>query len=53
MMEHLSKEEVFSKGIEFAGEVCFSGEYGQQVYTKDESEDGLVKLVKKHRTKMI
>lgn len=41
MMEYLSKEEVFSKGIEFAGEVCFSGEYGQQVYTKDESEGGV------------
>lgn len=40
-MNYLSKEEVLKNGIEFAGEVCFSGEYGQQVYTKDESDGGV------------
>ena len=40
-MDYLSKDEVISKGIEFAGNVCYSGEYGQQVYTKDESEGGV------------
>lgn len=34
-----TKEEILKEGIEFAGDVCFSGEYGQQVYNK-EMEDG-------------
>lgn len=34
-----TKEEILKEGIEFAGNVCFSGEYGQQVYDK-EMEDG-------------
>ena len=38
--ESLKKEEVIKNGIEYAGEVCFSDEYGEQVYTKDESEIG-------------
>ena len=38
-MKYLSQREVVKIGIEFAGDVCYSGEYGQQVYTK-ESEDG-------------
>ena len=33
-MNYLSKEEIINCGIEFAGEVCFSGEYGEPVYTK-------------------
>lgn len=32
-------DEVIRKGTEFTGDVCYSGEYGQQVYTK-EAEDG-------------
>ena len=40
-MAILSKEEVLRKGIEFAGEVCFSGEYGEQVYTKEDYEGGV------------
>lgn len=38
-MEYLSQEKVFEVGIEFSGDVCYSGQYGQQVYTK-EMEDG-------------
>lgn len=38
-MEYLSQNEVIHAGIEFAGDVCYSGEYGQQVYTR-EAEDG-------------
>lgn len=40
-MEYLSKDEVISKGTEFAGEVCYSGEYGLQVYTKDDIDGGV------------
>ena len=35
----LSVEEVLKEGIEFAGDVCYSGEYGQQVYSEP-MEDG-------------
>ena len=38
-MKYLSMDEVISAGTEFTGDVCYSGEYGQQVYTKD-IEDG-------------
>nr|WP_320985926.1 hypothetical protein [Enterocloster clostridioformis] len=34
-----TREEILKDGIEFAGDVCFSGENGQQVYNK-EMEDG-------------
>lgn len=34
-----TKVEILEEGIEFSGDVCFSGEYGQQVYDK-EMEDG-------------
>lgn len=34
-----TKAEILKEGIEFSGDVCFSGEYGQQVYDK-EMEDG-------------
>ncbi|AOZ96899.1 toxin-antitoxin system YwqK family antitoxin [Butyrivibrio hungatei] len=40
-MEILSSSEVISKGVEFIGEVCFSGEYGEQVYTKEDYEGGV------------
>ncbi len=39
-MNYLSKDEVIECGIEFAGDVCFSGEYGEQVYTKEKEEGG-------------
>lgn len=29
-------DEVVSRGTEFIGDVCYSGEYGQQVYTKED-----------------
>ena len=35
-MKYLSIAEVVSRGIEFTGDVCYSGEYGQQVYTKED-----------------
>ncbi|WP_340398980.1 hypothetical protein [Paenibacillus sp. FSL H8-0079] len=35
----LSIEEVLLEGIEFEGEVCFSGKYGQEVFDKP-IEDG-------------
>lgn len=38
-MSYLSMDEVIRRGTEFTGDVCYSGEYGQQVYTK-EAEDG-------------
>ena len=38
-MEVLSVEDVIKMGIEFAGDVCFSGEYGELVCT-NEIEDG-------------
>lgn len=34
-----TREEILKEGIEFAGDVCFSGEHGEQVYNK-EMEDG-------------
>jgi len=37
----LSKDEILKNGIEFAGEVCYSGEYGEQVYTKEMDEGGI------------
>lgn len=40
-MNYLSLDEVISVGTEFTGEVCYSGEYGQQVYTKDVEEGGM------------
>ena len=40
-MEYLSIDEVISKGTEFAGDVCYSGEEGQQVYTKEDIEGGV------------
>ena len=39
-MNYLTKDEIISQGIEFAGEVCFSGDYGDQVYTKEKEEGG-------------
>lgn len=38
-MKLLSFEYIVKEGVEFSGDVCFSGEYGQQVYTA-EMEDG-------------
>lgn len=40
-MEYLSQDEVIRLGTEFAGDVCYSGEYGQQVYTKEMEDGGL------------
>lgn len=40
-MKILSKEEIITLGIEFAGDVCYSGVYGQQVYTKEMEEGGV------------
>lgn len=40
-MNYLSLEEVINVGTEFTGEVCYSGEYGQQVYTKEAEEGGV------------
>ena len=37
----LTKEEVIQRGIEFAGDVCYSGRYGQQVYTREMEDGGL------------
>lgn len=34
-MEFYSLQEVMQQGIEFTGEVCFSGEFGDQVCTKE------------------
>lgn len=39
-MEFLSNEDIIKNGREFKGDVCYSGEYGQQVYTKDMEEGG-------------
>ncbi|GMQ59692.1 hypothetical protein AN1V17_40920 [Vallitalea sediminicola] len=36
----LSQDEVLKKGIEFTGDVCYSGEYGQQVYNLPIEEGG-------------
>lgn len=38
-MDLLTYDEVMEKGIEFIGDVCYSGDYGQQLYTR-EMEDG-------------
>lgn len=40
-MKYLTLKEVMEQGIEFAGDVCYSGEYGQQVYTKESYERGI------------
>lgn len=40
-MQLLSMEEVVSIGVEFKDDVCFSGEYGQQVYTKEIDKGGI------------
>ena len=40
-MKYLSIAEVVSRGIEFTGDVCYSGEYGQQVYTKEDIDGGI------------
>ena len=40
-MKYLSLEEVVNNGIEFAGSVCYSGEFGQQVFTKEMEEGGI------------
>lgn len=36
----LSEDEIFKNGIEFIEDVCFSGEYGQQVFNKPMGEGG-------------
>ncbi len=33
--------EVLTKGIEFSGDVCYSGDYGEQVYTNDMDAGGV------------
>ncbi|SFX12060.1 hypothetical protein SAMN04487866_101604 [Thermoactinomyces sp. DSM 45891] len=38
----LTPSEVIKIGTEFEGEVCFSGEFGQQVFTKPMEEGGSV-----------
>ncbi|SDZ34493.1 toxin-antitoxin system YwqK family antitoxin [Thermoactinomyces sp. DSM 45892] len=38
----LTQSEVIKIGTEFEGEVCFSGEFGQQVFTKPMEEGGSV-----------
>lgn len=40
-MKYLSVAEVVSRGTEFTGDVCYSGEYGQQVYTKEDIDGGI------------
>lgn len=40
-VNYLSKDEIIKSGIEFIGEVCYSGEYGEQVYTKELDEGGI------------
>lgn len=35
----LPEEDVFKKGLEFTGDICYSGIYGQQLYTRP-MEDG-------------
>lgn len=34
-LEVYSFQEVMQQGVEFAGDVCFSGEFGDQVYTNE------------------
>ncbi|MCM3700718.1 hypothetical protein [Paenibacillus macerans] len=36
----LTEEEVLLNGIEFTGDVCFSGEFGDQVFDKPMEEGG-------------
>lgn len=36
----LSEDEVFKNGVEFDGDVCFSGLFGQQVYNRPMEEGG-------------
>jgi len=40
-MNYLSITEVMSRGTEFTGDVCYSGDYGQQVYTKEDFDGGI------------
>ena len=40
-MNFLEQKIVEENGIEFAGDVCYSGEYGEQVYTKEKKEGGI------------
>lgn len=40
-MKYLSMAEVINKGTEFTDDVCYSGEYGQQVYTKEDIDGGI------------
>lgn len=40
-MKYLSLSEVISIGTEFSGDVCFSGLYGQQVYTNELENGGM------------
>ena len=40
-MKYLSMAEVINKGTEFIGDVCYSGEYGQQVCTKEDIDGGI------------
>lgn len=40
-MNYLSLDEVIRIGTEFIGDVCYSGEYGEQVYTKDIEDGGI------------
>lgn len=40
-MKFLSVAEVINSGTEFIDDVCYSGEYGQQVYTKEETDGGI------------
>ncbi|MCM1057126.1 MAG: hypothetical protein NC517_05905 [Firmicutes bacterium] len=40
-MNYLSLDEVISSGTEFTDPVCYSGEYGEQVYTKEAEEGGI------------
>lgn len=41
IMNILSYEEVIKVGIEFSGDVCYSGEYGQQVCTNETDKGGI------------
>jgi antitoxin component YwqK of YwqJK toxin-antitoxin module len=36
----LSKQEILEQGIEFKGDVCYSGEYGQQLFNLPMEEGG-------------
>lgn len=40
-MDILSESYVIENGIEFTGDVCYSGEYDQQVYTTDTENGGV------------